>query len=294
MILWQNVSTDLVLLMNLANGAEYTHHGITLRGLSLSGIRTAISIPEFSLSFDVAQGYPYLLNLKNFFVSHGHLDHAAGIPYIISQKAMNHQEAPKFYMPPSLIEPMDQIMKLWQKIEKHEYKYEFHPVTADEEIPLKGNHFIKAFPTVHRVDSFGYTLFQRQKKLAREFQGQSQDDIVKAKGQGKELHEILEIPLVSFTGDTQIEFLNSRPWVKKSKILVMESTYLDERKTVEHARSWGHTHLDEILPRLDEIESEKIVLIHVSSRYPTDEALRILKQRIPERHRERVELFPGR
>jgi ribonuclease Z len=46
-------------------------------------------------------------------------------PYIISQKAMNSQEAPKFYMPKSLVEPLDRIMKIWQEIEEHEYKYEF-------------------------------------------------------------------------------------------------------------------------------------------------------------------------
>jgi ribonuclease Z len=280
--------------MDLTNGAEFSHNGMVFKGVSLSGIRTAIALPELSLSFDVAQGYPFLLNLKQFFISHGHLDHAAGIPYIISQKAMNNQEAPKFYMPPSLVEPMHEIMKLWQHIEKHTYKYEFHGVTADEEIPVKGNFFIKAFPTTHRIESFGYTLFQRQKKLRSEYHGFSQDQIVDLKHQGQELHAIQETPLVSFTGDTQIEFLQSRPWVKRSKLLLMESTYMDEKKTIVDARAWGHTHLDEILPFLDEIESEKIVLIHLSSRYSTEEARQILNRRVPEIHRGRVELFPGR
>ena len=280
--------------MGLTDGAELTYDGLLLRGISLSGIRTAIALPDFSFSFDVAQGYPFLLNLKNFFISHGHLDHAAGIPYIISQKAMNRQETPNFYMPPSLIEPMDEIMKLWQKIENHEYSYNFVPVRADQDIPIKPNYFMRPFSTIHRIESFGYTLFHRHKRLAAEFQGLSQEQIIEIKKQGQELHDIQEIPLVSFTGDTQIEFLESRPWVKKSKILIMEATYLDDKKSVEHARSWGHTHLDEIIPHLDSIESEKIVLIHVSSRYSTDESLRILSTRISSRDKDRVVLFPGR
>ncbi|MBC7371954.1 MAG: MBL fold metallo-hydrolase [Bdellovibrionaceae bacterium] len=280
--------------MGLSGGTDYVHDGISLKGLSLSGIRTAITLPEFSLAFDVAQGFPFLLNLKQFFISHGHLDHAAGIPYIISQKAMNRQETPNFYMPPSLVEPMDQIMKLWQKIENHQYTYNFHAVTADEEIPVKPGHFVRAFPTAHRIESFGYTLFHRQKKLAAEFQGMSQDEIVEIKKQGRELHDVQEIPLVSFTGDTQIEFLDSRPWVKKSKILLMESTYMDDKKSIQDARAWGHTHLDEIIPQLDSIESEKIVFIHLSSRYSIEEARKILASRIPARHQARVEIFPGR
>lgn len=280
--------------MGLTSGADYHYAGLHLRGLSLSGIRTAISMPELSLSFDVAQGYPFLLNLKQFFLSHGHLDHAAGVPYIISQKAMNNQEAPRFYMPQSLVEPLDRIMKIWQEIEKHEYRYEFIPVSADLEIPVKGNYFIKVFPTTHRIESFGYTLFERHKKLAPQYQGLPREELIKLKDQGFVLNEIVHVPLVSFTGDTQIEFLNSRPWVKKSKLLLMEATYLDSLKTIEQARTWGHTHLQEILPHLDEIESERIVLIHASSRYTWDVAQRLLGEQIPEKHRSRVELFPGR
>jgi ribonuclease Z len=74
----------------------------------------------------------------------------------------------------------------------------------------------------------------------------------------------------------------------------MESTYLDDRKTIANAREWGHTHLDEIIPRLDEIESEQIVLIHISSRYSDAEALRLIKSRIPEKHHDRIVIFPGR
>lgn len=278
----------------LTNGADYHYDGIHLRGISLSGIRTAITMPELSLAFDVAQGYPFLLNLKQYFISHGHLDHAAGIPYIISQKAMNHQEAPKFYMPPSLVEPMDRIMKIWQEIEGHQYKYEFHPIEADVEIPVKGPYFVKAFPTTHRIESFGYTLFETTKKLAKKYHGLDQQELVKLKREGHQINEIVHTPVVSFTGDTQIEFLESRPWVRESKVLLMESTYLDDRKSVEHARTWGHTHLHEILPRLDQITSERVVLIHTSSRYPWDEAQKLVHSQVPEKHRDRVELFPGR
>lgn len=280
--------------MGLTAGSDFTYQGITLRGLSLSGIRTAITLPEFSLSFDAAQGYPFLLNLKQYFLSHGHMDHSAGVPYIISQKAMNSHEPARFYMPPSLVQPLDKIMKLWQEIENHEYKYHFIPVTVDAEIPVRGPYFVKAFPTFHRIESFGYTLFQRQRKLLPEFLGLPQEAIVQIKQSGQVFQSVIETPLVSFTGDTQIEFLNSRDWIKKSKILILESTYLDDQRTIENARTWGHTHLDEILPHLDEIEAEKIVLIHVSSRYSTEHALSILRQRIPEKHQHRVELFPGR
>ncbi|HWU45054.1 MAG TPA: MBL fold metallo-hydrolase, partial [Bdellovibrio sp.] len=260
----------------------------------LSGIRTAIAMPELSLSFDVAQGYPFLLNLKNFFISHGHLDHAAGIPYIISQKAMTSQPPGKFYMPQSLVEPLDQMMKIWEKIEGHQYQYQFTGVKADDEISLNPQAFIKVFPTTHRIESFGYTLFEIHKKLKAELQGVTQEKIIDLRRQGHEVNETSHVPVVSFTGDTQIEFLDSRPWIRKSKILFIECTYIDSRKTIMEARQWGHTHLNEIIPRLPDIESEKIVLIHLSSRYSDQEARRVIFERVPEEYHERIEIFPGR
>ncbi|MGZ3768974.1 MAG: MBL fold metallo-hydrolase [Bdellovibrio sp.] len=280
--------------MLLQNGQSWSYQKYKFQGLSLSGIRTAIAMQELSLCFDVAQGYPFLIPLKHFFISHGHLDHAAGIPYIISQRAMNSLVPGKFYMPPSLVEPMDQIMKLWEKIENHQYQYEFVGVKGDDEISLNAQTFVKVFPTTHRVESNGYTLFEIHKKLKQEYQGFTKEQIVDLRRQGLEVNETHHIPAVTFTGDTQIEFLNSRDWIKKSKILILEATYLDERKTIEQARKWGHTHIDEIVPHLSEIESEKIVFIHASSRYSDKEAQKLLMKKIPSEYYDRVVLYPGR
>ena len=280
--------------MSLTVGAHWKYKGINIEGLSLSGIRTAFAIAEHSLGFDVAQGYPFSIPLKHHFISHAHMDHAAGIPYIISQKAMNRQPAAEFYLPSSQCEGMTKIMRLWEQLENHTYQFHFHPVTKGFQLELNKQFFVKAFPTVHRIESFGYTLFERTQKLRPEFLHCSREEILQLKAKGEILQNTLERPLFSFTGDTQIEFLEQEDWIKDSQVLFLEATYLDTKKSVAHAREWGHTHLDEILPRLKDIRSEKIVLIHSSSRYSWKEAQSILKERLPANEQERVLLFPGR
>lgn len=280
--------------MSLRVGEPWQYDDYKFFGNSLAGIRTAITMPELSLSFDVAQGFPYLFNMAKFFISHGHLDHAAGIPYIISQKMMTSQKAGEFYMPHSLVQPLTEIMALWSKIEGFPYDFKFIGVKGDDEIQINNHHYIKVFPTIHRIESFGYTLFESKKKLKREYSYLSKDQIVDLRKQGNDVNEVIHTPIVSFTGDTQIEFLQERPWIKKSKILIMETTYLDSQRSVERARQWGHIHLDELIPHLDEIESERIVLIHASSRYSFSEMNKYLDEKIPKVHRGRVEFFPGR
>jgi ribonuclease Z len=242
----------------------------------------------------VAQGLPFAMNAKKYFMTHCHLDHAAGIPYVISQKNMHNTPTPEFYLPVSTIEPLKEIMRLWGQIEDHSYRYEFLPMTLETEVELSPKYSVKPFPTVHRVPSFGYTLVGKHKKLKPEFSDLKGHEIQKLKAQGTAVDHIAETPIFSFTGDTMIDFLDRSETPKKSKYLFMECTYLDSKKSVEHARTWGHTHLDELLPRLKEIESEKIYLIHASSRYSTREALEILRARIPTSEQERVILFPGR
>ncbi|WP_408095607.1 MBL fold metallo-hydrolase [Peredibacter sp. HCB2-198] len=274
--------------------AQWAHAGLSFKGLSLAGVRTSIALPELSLAFDVAQGLPHTIGMNTFLISHGHMDHAAGIPYVISQKAMHSHKTPHFYMPESMVDPMKEIMNQWGLIEGHQYEFEFIGLKANEAFTLSSRHLVKTFPTVHRIPSLGYSIYRKFRKLRKDLEGLPSEEVAKARARGEDPTEERTELVVSFTGDTQIEFLDKAPEVAKSKILLMEATYLDERKTIASAKEWGHVHLDELIPRLDSIKSEKIVLIHSSARYSLEEAEAVLKKRLPPHEQDRVLLFSGR
>ncbi len=277
--------------MSLESGYVWTYRNIRLIGYSVAGSSTSLVFPEADVCFDVAQGLPFQVPISNILLTHTHADHASGVPYLIGQKAMTGQTPPTFYMPEASVRPMRELMRVFEELDGHTFQYQFKGVSPGMAFPLKGPYFFKAFPTYHRIVSQGYTIYEKKKHLKPEFRGLEPRELGNLRKQGVELDDFVDEPVLSFTGDTRIEFLDSKD-ARESRILIMEVTYWDERKSVENARLWGHIHLDELIPRLDEIRSEKILVIHVSARYTTKDLKRIIDERVPEHHKHRIEIFP--
>ena len=97
--------------------------------------------------------------------------------------------------------------------------------------------------------------------------------------------------MMSFSGDTRIEYVLENEDVRNSKILVLECTYLDSSRDVKRAREWGHIHLDEIVNHADEFENEKIVLIHFSKRYHPKKIPAMVEEKLPDSLKGRVHCF---
>lgn len=266
-------------------------HDLSLKGVSLAGIHTCLQIPELGICFDVAQGLPFALNSKKFFITHGHMDHAAGIPYVISQKNLSGHAPGEFYMPARLLPEVSEIMNIWSRIENHHYQFQFFPVEVGSEQLISEHYLVRAFEAVHSVPCVSYGLFRRRKKLLSTFMNLSGEDIRKQKAAGVDVDQITEELVFVFSGDTMIDFLDRQPGLLQSNVLALEITYWDEARPVSHAHQWQHTHLDELLERLDLIQSEKIILLHPSIRYPKEFLQKTLKRRLKKSDQERVVLF---
>ncbi len=270
---------------------KVSHSNIDFEGISEGGIRTSICIPRYSLLFDIGAISHEKIHMENVLVTHGHLDHAAGIPYYISQRSLQKLKAPNIYVNEEMYENTKKIIQLYSEIENFDYSYNLVSTPTNQKFALNPTTFFKAFKTTHRIPSQGYTIFDTVKKLLPKYANLDRNELLEKKAQGEILTEDKETPLVSFSGDTQIEYILEHKEVRESKILFLECTYVDDERNVERARTWGHTHLDEIIAHANEFKNEKIFLIHFSQRYKHSYIRNTVRKKIPDILKGRIHCF---
>ncbi|EPG64628.1 MBL fold metallo-hydrolase [Leptospira wolffii] len=270
---------------------RFEHKGHVFEGISEGGIRTSVVMPRLNLMFDIGHQNPDRVHIERLLLTHAHLDHSAGIPYYISQRSLRKLNPPKIYLPEELESPMREILSLYSKVEDFPYKYEMKGTPEGEEFPLDPYHSFKAWKTFHRVASQGYTIYEKRKRLKPEFQGIPHKELMEKKSAGAEIDEQVTKPVVSFSGDTKIEYVLTHKDVAESEIIFLECTYIDKERDVAAAREWGHIHLDEIIHNLSAFKNEKIVLIHFSKRYSIPYIRSVFSKRIPPSERDRFHLF---
>ena len=163
-------------------------------------------------------------------------------------------------------------------------------VKAGDEYQIKPNLFARVFPTKHSKGSVGFSVIEKRKKLKQEYTGLTGPQIVELKKQGIEIDYPLEIPIVSYLGDTQYVDFSQLKYISESKILIAECTFYEDEHS-GRAEAGRHMHIDEFTTLLKNLQNEHIVVTHTTLRTPMHEIRKILKNALPKNKYEKVILF---
>jgi ribonuclease Z len=261
-----------------------------VRGLSLGGVQTCFQIPQFDLLFDIGYCPRSFAGTSRLFITHGHADHAGGLINLLSLRLLLGLETPlEVFAPGYMVQGLKAAVKGYESFQRTPYSWNLNPIEVGSEIPINQRVTIRAFSSVHVVETIGYTAWERIPKLRSKYKDLPGREIARLKHAGEDLFKVVERPLLSFPGDTAITTLENNPHLFESRVLLLESTYIDDRKSAEMCTRHGHVHLDQVLERAARFKNEHLVLTHFSQSYRPSEVHQIIKERcadlfVPEIH----------
>tara|TARA_B100001250_G_C19567902_1_gene686346 strand:+ start:195 stop:806 length:612 start_codon:yes stop_codon:yes gene_type:complete len=194
-------------------------------------------------------------------------------------------------MPRETVEGVTKALEHLSLVHRWSLAIDVVPMEPGQVERVKGDLYVRAIKTLHPVPSLGYVFFRKIKKLREEFKSLPGSEIGRLRHSGADIFDELERLEFGYATDTLPEVLANNPELFKVKTLILECTFLDDRKSVKAARAGCHIHLDELLPLMDQFENERVVLMHFSQIYSPNDVRAIFEKRCPEHQRERFKLF---
>lgn len=263
----------------------------TISGVSLAGIHTSLFVRELGLLFDAGIALRSTAAAQHVFLSHGHADHSGAFVSLLGIRGLMRMPAPRVFLPAEIADQTLAALGLFSQIQRHELSIESERLLPGDERDLGSQLHVRAFRTHHSGPSLGYQFFRRVPKLRPEYMNLAGPEIADRRRRGEDLFRQEERLELAYATDTLVRVLDTMPSLLTTRVLILECSFLDERKSIESAHAGGHIHLDELLERADTFQNEALVLMHFSQMYAPFEVHRILDRRCPPSLRERIVPF---
>lgn len=258
-----------------ARMVDKTIGGVRLQGISLAGEETVIVLPEFGVGFDIGRAPRESVFMDCICLSHGHMDHSAGLAYYFSQRNFQGIAPGCVLVHHRLVPAIQELLQVWGRIEGHVSPGRIVGVDEDEDFEVKKGLIARPFRVRHPGPTLGYSIIEVRKKLRPEFAGYSGQQIVELKKSGQTIEYRLEIPKVAFCADTEVGSFLDREHVRNAEVLIVECTFFEDEH-MDRARQGQHTHVRDLPALMERVNSPHVVLTHITRRTFMSEVKRTL------------------
>ncbi len=258
------------------------------------------SVSGYNIMLDCGDGAALflkemVLKINAVFISHHHADHFSGLMGFIQ---LRNTVKGGTSVPLDVYYPAgNRFIRQWVQYYSGlgiplNYNIRFSALKEYAEVFLSRKVFIKAYPVVHEDHCFSYCLFEKTKKLKKEYIG---ENIQKLKGESDEkslMREVLRCRLY-YSGD----FYRINPNTPDNiDIAILDSTFL-----YKSDRSFNsHLSLEELFCYLSRKKIKVLLLTHFSQRYSIGEIRDFLSGKAGEQscrmyilYNDKAERIPG-
>jgi ribonuclease BN (tRNA processing enzyme) len=219
--------------------------GLTLLGTSVGARATAFALPELGVALDLGRLTPILAEQPVVLLSHGHLDHLAGVLAYLNVRARFHgDEATALFGPPEVTGPLRQALALMPGMESVRKRSRLENIVRDAdpavEVELRGGR-ARPFPVDHGVPTLGWTLWA----------GRS------------------ERPALVYAADGTVDPFRAAPELLDATVAIVECSCPERNRRIA-ARLAKHAHVLDWVELAPELTCDSLVLAHLPD-LPADE-----------------------
>jgi ribonuclease Z len=254
----------------------------TLKGFSIAALRTNYYIKELGIMLDA--GLSANLSPDYIFVTHGHADHCANLPYHLYSVKPNSQI--------QIYAPSESVTK-FKKLLDSAYELSADTDITTTELPLSNTCYnligvdsmsklqninikgkkidVEIIPCTHSVPCVGYGFTEQRLKLKPEYQKLSGKEIGALRKTGAEINYEMAIPFFCFLGDTSKDILQN-PVLEKYQTIMIECTFISDDE-IEQANKTMHMHWQSLESYIVAHPNITFILYHFSQRYKRSEII---------------------
>ena len=262
-----------------------TAAGLAIEGVSIAGRESFYKLPAFHALLDFGRAPEDSVPYATVCLTHGHLDHAAGLAHHASRRLLDGLPPARVFVPEEASADFEGWLAFAQRLEKVDYGLHVTAARPGATFRLRNDLEMKILPGRHRVPTVGYLFSEVKHKLKEKYASLSGGEIAALRTRGVEVAERQVIPLLAYPGDCGQGVFDAAPELFAARVLLIECSFLlpEDR---DRARAYEHLHLEDFRDRAGLFQNEAIVLTHFSQRYrPAEirEALRLLPENLSAR-----------
>src|SRR6185369_1394977 len=200
--------------------------GIAIEGVSIAGHESFYKIPGFHTLLEFGRAPDDTVGYATVCLTHGHLDHAAGLAHHASRRTLQGLPPARVFAPEEVVPDLEAWLAISHRMEKVDYGVHVTPAVPGGTVALRNDLELKFLPGRHRVPTVGYLFSETRRKLKDEYLDLPGSKIAALRAGGVEVTRREVAPLLAYPGDCGPAIFDAAPEIFSARVLLIECSFL--------------------------------------------------------------------